>query len=251
MMVEERRASILKALQEDRRVSSADLAARFGVSEDAIRRDLRDLAADGLVRRVYGGALPVTPASTFSGRIGLATAAKNEIVQTALGLIRPGMTLLLDSGTTVAALAAALPLDTPLTVITHSLPAAVALIEKPSVKVCFLGGVVQHGTAITCGAEVLNGYARCRGDICFLGACSVDAVLGVGVLEPEEAEIKRVMMQSATEIVAMAASHKLGRRCPFIVGPATSVDILITESDAGAEHVRAIEEAGVKVLVRK
>ena len=93
MLVAERRDLLLARLREEGKVLAKDLAAELGVSEDSIRRDLRDLAAAGLCQRVYGGALPVSPAiGDYASRTSISVAGKERVARTAAGLVRPGWT---------------------------------------------------------------------------------------------------------------------------------------------------------------
>src|SRR5437764_10487222 len=121
MLVAQRRDLLLDRLRVDGRVIAKDLAAELGVSEDSVRRDLRDLAAEGLCQRVYGGALPASPAlAGYAGRAKVSVAGKREVAAAAASLIRPGATVILDGGTTALALGRALPAGLAVTVITHS-----------------------------------------------------------------------------------------------------------------------------------
>lgn len=249
MSTTERKELILKALQENQSVHAGELAARFGVSEDTIRRDLRGLADEGLIRRVYGGALPPTPTSPiFADRLKESVSAKSAIVKAALTFIRPKQTIFLDAGTTVAALATSLPNDMPLKVVTHSLPAAAALVDKPLIDSVVLGGKLYRNAAAMVGTEVVLGYGRVRADVCFLGITSVDADEGVAVLDYENAEVKRAMVNAATEVIALAAQDKLGTTSPFLVSPITAINRLVTEASAPADKVQALRSRGVEVL---
>lgn len=250
MITDERKSSILRTLKAGQKVRANELAARFGVSEDTIRRDLRSLADDGLIRRVYGGAVPQSPiAATFTGRIGQSVEAKNAIVRAALKLLQPRQTILLDAGTTMAALAASLPADMPLTVVTHSLPAASALIDKPSIEVIFLGGRLLRESAAMVGAEVVAAYRRCRADLCFLGLASVDSDIGLGVFNHEDAEVKRAMLDASAHVIALVSAEKVGTTAPFLVGPVSALDQLITEAAASAEQISMIRDKKVQVTV--
>jgi DeoR/GlpR family transcriptional regulator of sugar metabolism len=246
----DRKSLIVQALKDGQRLRAAELAARFGVSEDTIRRDLRSLADSGLIRRVYGGALPQTPvAATFAGRLGQSVDAKNAIVHAAVKLVRPRQTILLDAGTTVAALAANLPGDVPLTVVTHSLPAASALVDKPSIEVVVLGGRLLRDSAAMVGAEVVNAYGRCRADLCFLGVASIDSEIGLGVFNHEDAEVKRAMLVGSAEVIALASADKIGTAAPFLIGPVSVLDQLITETSAPADQINMIREKQITVTV--
>jgi len=174
---------------------------------------------------------------------------KNAIAQAAAKMIRPGQTILLDAGTTVAALAAHLPADMPLTVVTHSLPVASALIDKPSIEVVVLGGRLLRESAAMGGAEVVTEYGRCRADLCFLGVASVDSEIGLGVFNHEDAEVKRAMLAGSAEVIALASADKIGTTAPFLIGPVSVLDHLITETSAPADQINMIREKQIAVTV--
>src|ERR1051325_3530348 len=130
MLVGERREMLLARPAADGKVLAKDLAAELGISEDSIRRDLRDLAAAGLCQRVYGGALAVSPAvADYTSRTSIAIDGKDRVAAVAAGLVRPGSTVILDGGTTTLAVTKALPRDLAATVVTHSPTVAVALLD--------------------------------------------------------------------------------------------------------------------------
>ena len=245
----ERRAKILEALGRDQRVLASELAAQFGVSEDTVRRDLRDLAEQGLLRRVYGGAVPKTPASlTYAGRKGESTTAKAAIARAAVRFFRDGQVVFLDAGTTAVEVAMHLPPELKLTVVTHSLPVASALAEHPGSRVVVLGGTLLRETLATAGAETVEGYRRVRADVCVLGVASVHPEVGLGAFFHEDAEVKRAMVGAAAQVMAVASAEKLGTSAPFIIGPLSVVDRLVTDPSAPAETLRAYAEAGVEVV---
>ncbi|MBM7116344.1 DeoR/GlpR family DNA-binding transcription regulator [[Archangium] primigenium] len=249
MLTLERRRRILETLANDQRVVASALAAEFGVSEDTVRRDLRELAEEGLLRRVYGGAVPRTPVSpTYAGRRGESVAAKSAIAATAAGFFRAGQVVFIDAGTTALAVATHIPKELALTVVTHSLPVASALAEHPTVEVILLGGRVLKAALATVGAETVEGYRRVRADLCVLGTASVHPDLGLGVFVHEDAEVKRVMVGAASEVMVVAAGEKLGTTAPFLVGPLSIVDRLVTDGAAPEEMTRSLAKAGVEIV---
>ena len=128
MLAAERKDLLLARLRRDGKLVARDLAAELGLSEDSVRRDLRDLAAAGLCQRVYGGALPVSPAlGTEASRAAIAPDSKRRVAARAAGLITPGSTVILGGGTTAQEVVAALPADLEATIITHSVTVAAAL----------------------------------------------------------------------------------------------------------------------------
>lgn len=139
---DQRRARILHKLTENDRVIARDLAEEFGTSEDAIRRDLRDLAAAGQCKRIYGGALALSPAQgRFAERVDTYLAAKNALARAALPLIESGQTLFIDSGSTNLMLADILPGDLALTVVTNSVSIATTLFRRPGISLVLIGGM--------------------------------------------------------------------------------------------------------------
>src|SRR6185503_9732947 len=141
MLPAQRKEFMLERLRADGQVMAKDVAAALGITEDSVRRDLRELAADGLCQRVYGGALPVSPAiADYAARRSVAVDNKARVARRALELIEPRATVILDGGTTALAIAQALPADLRATVVTHSPTVAAALVEHPTVEVFVLGG---------------------------------------------------------------------------------------------------------------
>src|ERR1700689_3049015 len=112
MLAAERRDLLVTRLRQDGKLVARDLARELGLSEDSLRRDLRELAAAGLCQRVYGGALPVSPATgEFAKRLAIATESKRRVAAAAARLIPQGSTVILGGGTTAYAVAGALPAD--------------------------------------------------------------------------------------------------------------------------------------------
>ena len=149
MLAAERRDLLVARLRRDGKLVARDLAQELGLSEDSVRRDLREMAAAGLCQRVYGGALPVSPAlGTLTARTLVAPDSKRRVAARAAQLITPGTTVILDSGTTAIAVTEELRPDLAATVITHSPTTAAALIDHPSVDVFILGGrLFKHSAA--------------------------------------------------------------------------------------------------------
>ncbi len=249
MLNAERRDRILEVLGRDQRVLASELASHFGVSEDTIRRDLRELAEAGLLRRVYGGAVPRSPASpTYARRKDESTSAKAAIARAAVKFLRDGQVAFLDAGTSAMEVAVHLPHDLKLTVVTNSVPVASALADHPNARVVLLGGTLLKETLGTVGPEVIDGYRRVRADVCVLGAASLHPDVGVGVFFHEDAEVKRAMVASAAEVMVVAASDKLGTSAPFVVGPLSIVNRLVTDGGVSEEAARTYADAGIEIV---
>src|SRR5215469_6785107 len=141
MLAAERRDLLIARLRQDGKLVARELAAELGLSEASLRRDLRELAAAGLCQRVYGGALPASPAlGSHVKRTGLSPESKRRVGARAANLITPGSTVILDGDTTGLAVAEALRPDLAATIITNSPSTSTALMDHPSVDVLILGG---------------------------------------------------------------------------------------------------------------
>src|SRR4051812_30040112 len=174
MLSEERRRSILATLARDGKVVAARLVAELGVSEDTIRRDLRDLAAQGLVQRVHGGALPPPPAhASFARRQETSADAKGALAEAAVALLGGAQTILLDGSTTNLEVARRLPADRRCTVLTNSPPIAAALAEHPSAEVVVIGGRLVKEAQVAIGAVAVEFVRSLRVDACVLGICAL------------------------------------------------------------------------------
>src|SRR6201991_5212168 len=180
MLAAERRDYLLTRLHADGSLVAKDLAAELGISEDSIRRDLRDLADAGLCHRVYGGAVPASPAlADYAGRASVEPDSKRDVAARAAALIQPGSTVILDGGTTTLAVVQALPADLDCTVITHSPTIAAALVPHAHAEVFLLGGRLFKHSAVTCGAAAAEAANAIAADLFFLGVTGVHPVHGL------------------------------------------------------------------------
>jgi DeoR/GlpR family transcriptional regulator of sugar metabolism len=247
MLTAERRNEILTRLNRDGKVVASELVDALGVSEDTVRRDLRELAAGGLVQRVHGGALPPAPATaSFSERPRVAPEAKAHLAEAALPLLDGAEVLLLDGGTTALELARRLPADRECTVLTNSPPVAAALAAHPRVEVVLIGGRLLKGAQVTVGGEAVDALRRVHADACVLGICSLHPEFGMTVPDHDEAHVKRAMVESAAEVIALATADKLHTAAPWVVGPLSDVTHLVT--DAGEALTADYAAAGLSVI---
>jgi DeoR/GlpR family transcriptional regulator of sugar metabolism len=226
-----------------------DVAAELGITEDSVRRDLRELAAAGLCQRVYGGALPASPAvADYATRIGLATDSKLRVAAAAAALIRPGSTIVLDGGTTALALAHALPADPHLTVVTHSPTIASALVDHATAEVFVLGGRLFKHSAVTCGAAAAEAALTFRADIFFLGVTGVHPQAGLTTGDPDEAAMKRTLAGRAADTYVLASTEKIGAASPFTVLPFADISGVITDAPIDHPVLRQLQRDGVIII---
>ncbi|HEX2413020.1 MAG TPA: DeoR/GlpR family DNA-binding transcription regulator [Solirubrobacteraceae bacterium] len=236
MLTAERRQAILGRLERDGKVVASELVAALGVSEDTVRRDLRELAAGGLVQRVHGGALPPASAASFDQRLHMAPEAKAHLAEAALPLLEGASVIVLDGGTTALELARRLPADRDCTVLTNAPPVAVALAGHPRAEVVLIGGRLLKDSQVTVGAATVDALRQVRADACVLGVCSLHPEFGVTVIHHDEAHVKRAMVAASGEVIALATADKLGTASPWLVAPLAAVTHLVTDAEDTAEY---------------
>lgn len=246
MLTNQRHDQIRQALTADGSVVASALAARFGVSEDTIRRDLRDLARDGACQRVYGGA--VAPlAGPITHRSGKDAEEKAALALVAMRLLQPRQTVFIDAGSTNLAITRAIPPDLPLTIATNALAIATALAGHSHITLILLGGRFDPHSGGCSGSSTLQDIAQISADLFFLGTCGIDPVRGATAFDAAEAEVKRAMATGSAAIAVAATTRKLGTHAPFRVAPPDAIRHLIVPKTAPADLLAAFRAAGSTV----
>jgi DeoR/GlpR family transcriptional regulator of sugar metabolism len=244
-----RREAIAARLRDGAAVSASALAREFEVSEDAIRRDLRDMAAAGLCQRVYGGALPVSGANvSLQVRSKQAVERKRALARAALGLIRPGDTLFIDNSSTNTELAALLPDDQRLRVITNSLPVGLAVMTKPGVELYVIGGRVDPHLGGVVGVRAVAELRQFRADLCVLGTCAVSVAHGLAGFDIDDVDFKSAALAISGAAVTLVTNEKLETTATHVIAPIAGIDHLVIEHDAPAALVKALGAAGPSIL---
>jgi DeoR/GlpR family transcriptional regulator of sugar metabolism len=249
MLVVERRETLLKRLRADGKLIAKDLALELGISDDSIRRDLRDLAAAGLCQRVYGGALPASPAlADYRSRMTVESESKQHVAALAASLIKPGSRVILDGGTTTLAVVNALAPTLTATVITHSPTIAAALVEHPRIDVFLIGGQLFKHSAVTCGAAAVEAACSISADLFLLGVTGVHPAQGLTTGDVEEAAMKRLLASRAAETYALASREKLGAASPFKLLALEQIAGLIFDSPAANPVISELASSGIQML---
>lgn len=248
MLTEERQDKIRAELARNGKVLAAQLASDFEVSEDTIRRDLRELARLGLCRRVYGGALsPAPDLGTLDVRSSVMREAKHSLGAAIGKLLKPDQTVFIDAGSTNLAIADAIPLDKPLTVITNAPSIALALESHDKCQTILLGGIFNPAKGACLGGQVLREVRRIFADIFILGTCGVDADVGLTALDAEEAELKRCMIEQCNQLWVPVTADKLGTIAPYKIADVAAIGTLFATSGDGDVSVSPFTEKGVVV----
>ena len=233
ILADERYRIIRGLLAAEGQVLATDLVARFGMSEDTVRRDLRMLARTGECRRVYGGAIAAaTDRGSIDRRAKIAPEIKTRLAAVAVTLIEPDQLVYIDAGSTNIAIARAIPPGLTLSVATNAIGVAAVLADNPDVRLIVLGGSFDARTGACLGAETLRAIDRLRADVVFLGACALDAASGVTAFGADDAEAKRAMVANSRAVAVAATADKFATAAPYYIAPAAAISHLVTEADA-------------------
>lgn len=232
LLPQERQARILQRLKHSGRVVANDLATEFGISEDSIRRDLREMAASGLCRRVYGGALLPTPEfPTLAERIRESDPGRSQLAATAASIITPGQIVLIDAGSTNVEIASVLR-GKGVSIVTNSPAVALAVADDIETEVIALGGKIDVRCGGAIGAQAIAQLSGIQADVCIPGTCTVDPETGVWGVSAEETAFKQAMIRSSGSTIVTATVGKLGSRGAFRIAALDQVDHLVVTADA-------------------
>ena len=251
MLREERLQVILEKLSARHRVSSIELSLELDVSDDTIRRDLNELAGNGLLKKVHGGAIPAIPKAPaplkLSERVLYAQGQKEVISEKALKLFENGQTVILDNGSTNMLIARKLPTKLSMTIFTNSVPIAQILCEHPNVEVVFLGGRMYKRAQVAVGVSVVESLARLRADLCIVGVCSIHPDIGVTTPDWEESLVKQKMVNVSKRVVATAWQDKFDTADSCLVCPFDELDVLVTDSTITPQQRGEYSGKGVEI----
>jgi DeoR/GlpR family transcriptional regulator of sugar metabolism len=249
MLTTQRRKLILERVRRHGQVAVNELSKEWNLSEDAIRRDLRELARQGVLQRVHGGAISTSPAiGDYTARESLSTEIKDQLAKVAAEMVEPGQVIGIDGGTTNLHLIRHLRRDLKITVVTHSPTIAAELRHHDSVEVLLLGGKLFKHSMVTLGAETLSALERIHLDIFFLGATGAHPDAGITTGDWEEAGIKRAFCSRAAELVLIASPEKLNAASPHLIIPSNALDVLIVSDTTPEQTNQSFKEKGVEVF---
>ncbi|MGZ5398895.1 MAG: DeoR/GlpR family DNA-binding transcription regulator [Nocardioides sp.] len=254
MYAEERQQAMARAIGQDGRLSVTELADTFEVTTETVRRDLSSLERIGLVRRVHGGAVPASSLTAIESGIGerdqANTAAKDAIAAAAIArLPPPGSVVILDAGSTTARFAAMLPRDHRLTVITHAVPVAARLAGLPQIELHLLPGRVRTTTHAAVGTDTVAALHDLRADLAVVATNGITVNFGLSTPDRDEAATKRAITAAARRTIVLSDSTKIGVETAQRFAALADVDVLITDDGITADDRRALEKAGLEVVV--
>lgn len=251
----ERRNQIVDLVNKQGSILVTDLSDTFGISEVTIRADLRLLEEKGLLMRFHGGAARSGNVMdndiqeiALEERYALASDPKKRIALAAVELVKEGMTILLDSGSTTLLIAEALVGVSNITVITNNLPAAYVLSENKDITLVVIGGTVRHKTHSMHGTIAELSLRGINADIMFVGADGIDAVNGITTFN-EGYSISGVMAEAAHHVVAVLDASKFNRRGFNQVLPLKKIDCVITDASISSANKSALKDTHIQLVI--
>lgn len=246
MLKAERQNIILNEVRIHSRVLLTDLADQLSVSEDTIRRDLKELDKQGKVKKVHGGAISNGYHLYKENEI-YKHDQKVLIANKGVELLKDGQVILISGGTTNLELARLIPHHLHLTFFTPSLPIATQLLAYENVETVFLGGKLSREAQIAIGSNVIQTLSEIRADICFLGTGWLDPNFGLSEFDWEVVQLKKAMVKASKKVISMAISEKIKSAQRFKVCEIRDIDILITELEADDQLLEAYKKQGLQI----
>ncbi len=248
MLALERHRGILDLLAEQGGARVTELAQRFDVTEETIRRDLDKLESDGKLVRSHGGAVASREAEApHWQREYVNTREKDAIAREASKLVLEGDTIILDASSSSWFLAQRLP-KVPLVVLTNSLHIALTLGDRPHCKVICMGGTLTPISMSLVGSETQAMLRRYHARRLFLSCRGFDVQRGASDVSEEQAMVRRVMMEIADECNLLVDGSKLGQRALSIIAPPAAFRSIITDDHADPERCRDMQQMGLPLI---
>lgn len=247
-LVDDRHEHLLNDLRKHRTITTNTAAEELGVSVDTIRRDLRLLHDRGLLRRVHGGAVQLSPLSpSFTGRVSDDSAERSKLADAVVRRFQAGQVIGLDAGTTTTEIAARIPQSLEITIVTNNPAAAIALADHQSAHVVLLGGDVDLRWMATTGPTTVDAIRGYHLDLAVVGACSFDHTAGATTRSQHEVATKRALLTAAAETLMPLETSKLSTIAPFRIADATEVGIVVVEDVADPTLILKWQSAGIDI----
>lgn len=247
LKIDARRTKILEILDQEGRVTVAQLSQMLGATPVTIRSDLDALESSGYLDRIPGGAMPKTRMQPQMP--GIRNLPQKQVIAAAAAeAIHDGDTLFMNSGTTTREVALALKKHRNLSVVTNSIAVASELSGTPTFRVILLGGEVNAQYGFTCGGDAQEQMRKYKADYAILSLDGVSAEDGLTTYHADEAIIDRIMAERSKQTIIVADHSKIGYGGFSMIGPLTETQILITDSGADPQVLEAIREAHMQVI---
>lgn len=246
MLKAERHNFILNEVRIHSRVLLTDLANQLTVSEDTIRRDLKELDTLGKVKKVHGGAISNGYYLYKENEI-YAHDNKVQIARKALELLKDGQVVLISGGTTNLELVKLIPESLKVTFFTPSLPMAMQLLAHENIETILIGGKLSREAQIAVGGNVIHTLSQIKTDLCFLGTGWLDPVHGLSEFDWEVVQMKKAMIKASKRVVSLAISEKLNSIQRYKVCELQAINTLVTELDPDDLQLAPYKNQGLEI----
>ncbi|SHG20462.1 DeoR/GlpR family DNA-binding transcription regulator [Flagellimonas flava] len=244
MLKEERHQVILNEVRIHNKVLLADIAEILKVSQDTVRRDIKELHDKNKLKRVHGGAISLGfNHYSYVNREIYSLEKKSRIAEKAVSLLKDGQVILLSGGTTNLEIARLIPPYLKITCFTPSLPIAMQLLPKPNIEIIVIGGKINKDSQIAVGGSPIGALAELKADICFLGVNSIHPVEGVTELYWEIVQVKKAMIKASKKVVVPSISEKINSEQRYKICGLDAVDLLITELDESDPQLEVYKQS--------
>lgn len=249
MLKVERQNMILQEIRTHNKVHSSKLSQLLNVSEDTIRRDLRELAGNGHIKKVHGGAManPNSPETVRKQKI--PNQPEREVIsRKAASLLQNGQVILMEGNSTNFLLIDHIPKEITLTIFTNSLQLATKLFNYQHIETIFLGGKLSNKYPVTLGMDVINALNEIHADLFFAEIDSIHEDIGITDGDRESAYTKKAMFSSASQAIVMCLSSDIGTIQPFKVEGLDKISTIITEASPEHHQLNRFSNKGVQIL---
>jgi len=250
MLNSHRHEYILEKIQADDKITVSELMTGLGVSDETVRRDLKDLESKGLLRRIHGGAIGVGKIRDEPIRQRAQKSAKEKIAiaQKAVELISDHTSIFLDTGSTTEALAKQLGRFSDLKLYTNSLNVALAAREHFGVSVFVTPGELRKIELDLVGYDTVDYIRNYLFDTVFMGTAAIDGERGFMDFEENEARIRQALMQSTRNKVMLADASKFGKTANIRTAGFDAIDRLVTDSKPAKDFKAVFDRSGMDVI---
>jgi len=249
---EERQQLILEMVQDNRQATVSELSGRFGVSDVTIRRDLRELAAQGVLRRAHGGAvvaIPAPPEPPVVQRLVQAKNSKECIGRAVAALVADGESVFIGSGSTTAYVARHLLDRKDLTVVTNALIVATELATAEGVTVVVTGGLMRASELSLVGHIAEQALHEVRVDKAIMGMQAISLEAGMTNDFLPEVMTDRTIIEMAPELIVVADHTKFGKVASAYIAPVEQITTLVTDVETDPALLDRVREMGIQVIV--
>ncbi|WP_027124875.1 DeoR/GlpR family DNA-binding transcription regulator [Gelidibacter mesophilus] len=249
MKKKERQQKIIDEVSINRRVNSSFLSEKLEVSEDTIRRDIKELDDRGLLTKVHGGAIStIQKLYHYNEDVIYNRENKVRIALKAITLLEDGMVIIMSGGTTNLILAKLLPKKLKATIYTYSLPIAMQLTEHPLIETIFIGGKIHRSSMVTTGIDVIQYLSNLRANLCFIGVSALSLEQGITDEGYEVSLIKKAMISASQHTVYLATYNKLNSILNYDVCGFNDIGTVVTDFEPKAPELKAYKNAGLNLV---